>query len=78
VTEQVTEGMMFKELKKTISINILDFYFISDVEYFHKLYKIINVNTGKDDKLHDVFKRHYIELRKFKKDYHEIVNKTDR
>ena len=74
VTEQLTEGMMFKKLKKTISINILDFDFIPDVKEFHNLYKIINVNTGKDDKLHDVFELHYIELRKFKKDYHQLVN----
>jgi predicted transposase/invertase (TIGR01784 family) len=78
VTEQLTEGMMFKELKKTISINILDFDFIPDVKEFHNLYKIINVNTGKDDKLHDVFELHYIELRKFKKDYHELVDPLDR
>jgi predicted transposase/invertase (TIGR01784 family) len=28
VTEQLEEGMMYKELQKTISINILDFNFI--------------------------------------------------
>ena len=78
VTEQLSEGMMFKELKKTISINILDFDFIPNTSDFHNLYKIINVKTGKDDKLHDVFELHYLELRKFKKQFHEIINPLDR
>ena len=78
VTEQLSEGMMFKELRKTISINILDFDFIADIEEFHNIYKIINASTGKDDKLHDIFELHYLELRKFKKDYHEIANALDR
>jgi len=64
---------MFKELNKTYSLNILDVNFIPDVREFHNLYKIINVNTGKDDKLHDIFELHYIELRKFTKQYHELV-----
>ena len=78
VTEQLSEGMMFKELKKTFCINILDFNFISDVEAFHNCYKIINLGTGKDDKLHDIFELHYLELRKFNKPYHEIATALDR
>jgi len=78
VTEQLSEGMMFKELKKTISINIMDFNFIPDIEEMHNCYKIINTATGKDDKLHDIFELHYIELRKFKKTYQEINSVLDR
>lgn len=78
VTEQLSEGMMFKELKKTISINILDFNFIPDIDEMHNCYKIINTATGKDDKLHDIFELHYIELRKFKKSYQEINSVLDR
>lgn len=78
VTEQLSEGMMFKELKKTFCINILDFNFISEVEAFHNRYKIINLGTGKDDKLHDIFELHYLELRKFNKPYHEIATALDR
>jgi len=78
VTEQLSEGMMFKELKKTISINILDFNFIPATEEVHSCYKIINTNTGKDDKLHDIFELHYIELKKFTKNYHQIENALDR
>ena len=78
VTEQLSEGMMFKELKKTISINIMDFNFIPDRDEMHNCYKIINTATGKDDKLHDIFELHYIELRKFKKTYQEINSVLDR
>lgn len=78
VTEQLSEGMMFKELKKTISINILDFNFVPDTEELHNLYKIINTATGKDDRLHDVFELHYVELKKFTKPYHQISSALDR
>lgn len=78
VTEQLSEGMMFKELKKTISINILDFNFIPDNQDVHNRYKIINTATGTDDKLHDIFELHYIELRKFNKLEKEITTALDR
>ncbi len=77
VTEQLSEGMMFRELKKTISINILDFNFVPREDY-HNIYKIINTAIGKDDKLHDIFELHYIELKKFKKEYEEITTALER
>ncbi len=70
--------MMFKELEKTISINILDCNCIPDLAEVHSCYKIINTSTGKDDKLHDIFELHYIELKKFKKSYHQINSALDR
>lgn len=78
VTEQLSEGMMFKALKKTISINILDFNFIPNRAEMHNCYKIINIGTGKDDKLHDIFELHYIELRKFNKSYQQLSSALDR
>ena len=54
--------MMFKEIKKTFSINILNFNFVPNEEQFHNCYKIINTKTRKDDKLHDIFELHYLEL----------------
>lgn len=78
VTEQLSEGMMFKELKKTISINILDFNFIPDTAEVHNCYKIINTATGEDDKLHDIFELHYIELRKFIKSFEQVSTALDR
>jgi predicted transposase/invertase (TIGR01784 family) len=78
VTEQLSEGRMFRELKKTVSINILDFNFVPDTPIYHNLYKIINTATGRDDRLHDIFELHYIELRKFRKEYQELVYPLDR
>lgn len=78
VTDQLSEGMMYKELKKTISINILDFNFIPDSKEVHNCYKIINIATGKDDRLHDIFELHYVELKKFNKPYHQLSSALDR
>lgn len=78
VTEQLSEGRMFRELKKTVSINILDFNFVPDTPVYHNLYRIINTSTGRDDRLHDIFELHYIELRKFRKEYQELVYPLDR
>ena len=63
VAEQLGEGMIYRQLKKTVSINILDFNFTPSETEFHNLYKITNVTTGEDDRLHDIFELHYIELR---------------
>jgi len=78
VTEQLTEGMMFKELHKTISINILDFNFIPEGTGFHNCYKITNVTTHEDDNLHDMFELHYIELKKFLVLNRPVVTALDR
>ncbi|MBL1353051.1 MAG: Rpn family recombination-promoting nuclease/putative transposase [Zetaproteobacteria bacterium] len=78
VTDQLSEGMMFRELKKTISINILDFNVVPKREEFHNRYRIMNVATGDDDCLHDMFELHYVELRKFRKNYDEIATALDR
>lgn len=78
VTEQLSEGKMFKELEKTVSISILDFNFVPGETEFHNLYKIINTTSGEDDGLHDIFELHYIELRKFQKEYGELVHPLDR
>ena len=78
VTEQFSEGMMYKDLKKTISISILDYDFVPDTEEVHSCYKILNTATGKDDKMHNAFELHYIELKKFKKTYDQIQTALDR
>jgi len=78
VTEQLSEGMMFRELRKTVSINILGFNFVPNDDGFHSRYRIMNVDTGSDDRLHDMFELHYIELKKFEKSYHEVATALDR
>ena len=78
VTEQLSEGMMFKQLNKTISINILDFNINEKNPDFHNRYEILNKKTGESDELHDMFELHYIELKKFRKQYQDISNSLDR
>ncbi|MDQ6975938.1 MAG: Rpn family recombination-promoting nuclease/putative transposase [Mariprofundaceae bacterium] len=78
VTEQLSEGMMFCELKKTISINVLGFNFVPNRTEFHNVYRIMNVADAKDDRLHDMFELHYVELNKFKKSFHEVTTALDR
>jgi len=78
VTEQLDDKNMYKELKKTISINILNFDFTPDKDEYHSIYRIMNTRTGVDDNLHDMFELHYLELLKFKKDYAEIGTALDR
>ncbi|CAK8710991.1 Transposase [Candidatus Electronema halotolerans] len=78
VREQLTEGQMYKTLQKTVCISILDFNFVPGDEEFHSLYKIINTASCKDDGLHDIFELHYIELRKFRKDFADLVKPLDR
>ena len=78
VTDQLTEGMMYRELRKTISINILDFNFVPGEDNFHSRYKIINTETREDDRLHDMFELHYVELKKFKKKFSELAIPLER
>ncbi|MDX8414251.1 MAG: Rpn family recombination-promoting nuclease/putative transposase [Mariprofundales bacterium] len=78
VTEQLSEGVMFRELRKTISINILGFNYVENNDGFHSIYQIMNVETGASDRLHDLFELHYIELKKFTKTYSEIASALDR
>ena len=78
VTEQLSEGQMYKTLQKTVSINILDFNFVPGEEDFHSLYKIINTASGRDDGLHDIFELHYVELSKFRKDFDDLAAPLDR
>jgi predicted transposase/invertase (TIGR01784 family) len=78
VTEQLKEGAVYRQLKKTVSINILDFNFTPSETEFHNIYKICNTTVAGDDRFHDIFELHYIELRKFRKEYAELVRPLDR
>ncbi len=76
------KGDLYKELQKTICINILNFNILEkmyeDEDKYHNRYKILNEDTNKSDGLHDLFEIHYIELKKFKKDYADLVTVLDR
>ncbi len=100
-TDQIEKGKEITELKKTISINILDFEYLKGDAY-HKIFEILEIESKltniKSDKrksyteleggtkvlrnktatFHDLFEMHFIELRRFTKDYPEIVTTLDR
>jgi len=74
-TEQIDSGKYFETLRKTISINILDFNYL-DEEDFHNSYGIYNRKSSKE--LSDIFDMHFIELEKFDKSYKDIKTTLDR
>ncbi|KOR29421.1 transposase, partial [Achromatium sp. WMS2] len=78
LTEQIQEGDPYKDLTKTFSINILAFDIFSKVTNFHNRYRILNMDTSKDDARHLEFEMHYVELTKFRKNFDELTTALDR
>jgi predicted transposase/invertase (TIGR01784 family) len=74
-TDQIESGEYFETLRKTISINILDFNYLDEKD-FHNSYGIYNRKSDKE--LSDIFDMHFIELEKFDKDYKDIKTALDR
>ncbi|WP_407636647.1 Rpn family recombination-promoting nuclease/putative transposase [Acetivibrio cellulolyticus] len=75
-TEQLNEGQPFIELKKTITINILDFEYIK-VENYHSVFHLLE-DCNKDYKLTDVLEIRFIELPKFRKIQPDMSKPLDR
>ena len=75
-TEQLKEGQPFKELRKTIAINILDFNFI-EVDSYHTVFHLWE-DTHKDYKLTDVLEVRFLELPKFRKAKPDFSKPLDR
>lgn len=74
-SDQLEGGYNYDKLRKTISINILDFDYL-DEEEFHNVYKVYNEKSKKE--LSTVFEMHFVELNKFKKDYKDVKTALDR
>lgn len=62
-TQGIHEGEMFHKLKKTITINLLDFNYF-DTKQYHTKWHIVE-DIEKDKILTDVLEIHFIELKKF-------------
>ena len=62
--EQLNPGNNFSELKKTITINILDFNYIKGIEKYHSTYHL-REDEFRENILTDVLEIHYIEFPKF-------------
>ena len=63
--EQLNAGQGFSELKKTITINILDFDY-TQLEKYHSVFHL-REDDDKDYILTDVLEIHFVELSKFRK-----------
>ncbi|WP_252224133.1 Rpn family recombination-promoting nuclease/putative transposase [Clostridium sp. ZBS2] len=74
-SDQLEGGYNYDKLRKTISINILDFDYI-DEDDFHNVYKVYNEKSKKE--FSSVFEMHFIELNKFKKDFKDVKTTLDR
>lgn len=66
---QMRSGERYNRLKKTITISILDFEYLLDIDKMHSVFHIIEDDTKK--KLTDVFEMHFIEIPKLYKKYME-------
>ena len=62
-SEQLQEGKHYRDLTKTICINILNFSQLYDEPLYHNVYKVRNVVSNSE--LLDEFELHFIELRKY-------------
>lgn len=74
-SSQIESGEDYEKLRKTISINILDFNYLKE-EDFHNEFKIYNTKTMKE--FSNMFEMHFIELNKFNKDYKDLKTGLDR
>lgn len=73
--DQLESGKGFIELRKTISIHLLDFDYLPEPDY-HNVYRIYNVGSRRQ--LSDLFELHFIEMNKLNKPLTELRSKLDR
>jgi len=74
-TSQISEGIGYKNLAKTVSINILNFNAIKENDY-HNVYRLRELKKNTD--LTDHLEIHFIELDKFTKDLPDLKRTMDR
>lgn len=75
-SEQLKEGQPFNDLKKTITINILDFNYIG-IDTYHTVFHLWE-DYHKDYKLSDVMEIRFLELPKFRKAKPDLSKPLDR
>ena len=75
-TSQLQQGDQFPDLKKTISINILNFNYFDQEADYHNIFKILNVKSYRG--YFEDLELHFIELEKFDKDIQHLKTALDR
>jgi predicted transposase/invertase (TIGR01784 family) len=75
-SDQLKEGQPFNDLKKTITINILDFNYIG-IDTYHTVFHLWE-DRDKEYKLTDVMEIRFLELPKFRKAKPDLSKPLDR
>ena len=75
-TSQLQEGDAFSELKKTISINVLNFDYFDEETAYHNVFKVLHAQSHKS--YFEDLELHFIELHKFDEDVSHIKTTLDR
>lgn len=75
-TSQLQEGDAFSDLKKTISINILNFNYFDAEPSYHNVFKILHAESHKS--YFEDLELHFIELNKFDDNLANIKTTLDR
>ena len=74
-SQQLSEGQSFSKLRKTISINVLNFNHFNEPDY-HNIYHLLNTKTH--SRYSEDLELHFIELKKFNKDLSHLKTALDR
>ncbi|WLE95751.1 MAG: Rpn family recombination-promoting nuclease/putative transposase [Candidatus Electrothrix communis] len=69
---QLSSGVNYDKLEKTIGINILNFNCLDEAEY-HNVYKLINVRSGNE--LIRQIEIHFIELEKYDENISNVMDR---
>lgn len=75
-TSQLQEGDAFGDLKKTISINVLNFDYFDEEPNYHNVFKILHAESHKS--YFEDLELHFIELHKFNEEIGPIKTTLDR
>ena len=73
---QLKEGVEFGDLKKTISINVLNFDCLDQEPHYHNVFNLLNAKTHRC--YFEDLEIHFIELNKFIQENHPIKTALDR
>ena len=74
-SQQLSEGQSYSNLRKTISINVLNFNHFDEPDY-HNVYHLLNAKTY--SRYSEDLELHFIELKKFNKDLSHLTTALDR
>ena len=74
-SQQLSSGQDYSNLRKTISINVLNFNHFDEPDY-HNIYHLLNTKTH--SRYSEDLELHFIELKKFNKDLSHLYTALDR